>query len=49
MRRIGTWAVIIFAAFYLATQLAGAAALVRHAYSGVHQAATSLAHFVNDL
>jgi hypothetical protein len=49
MRRLGTWALALFAAFYLCTQPAGAAGVVRHAFNGVHQAATSLADFVNHL
>jgi hypothetical protein len=49
MRRIATWAVVLFIIFYVATQPAGAGALVRDAYNGVHAAANSLATFVNSL
>jgi hypothetical protein len=47
--KIIRWALVIFIIFYVATEPAGAADIVHHAYNGVHDAATSLATFVNSL
>ncbi len=49
LRKIITWAIVLFVIFYLATEPTGAADLVHHAYNGVHDAANSLATFVNSL
>ena len=49
LRKIITWAIVIFIIFYVATQPSGAAAIVHHAYNGLHDAASSLATFVNSL
>jgi hypothetical protein len=49
MRKLATWALVLFAGFYLCTQPTGAANAARHGLNGVHQAATSLADFINDL
>jgi hypothetical protein len=49
LKKIITWAIVLFVVFYLATQPTGAASLVHHAYDGLHQGATSLARFVNSL
>ena len=49
LRKLLTWAFIIFIVFYLATQPAGAARVARSAGHGLHQAATSLTEFVNNL
>ncbi|MGA8455114.1 MAG: hypothetical protein WB800_06905 [Streptosporangiaceae bacterium] len=49
LKKIITWAIVIFIIFYVATQPSGAAAIVHHIYNGLHDAATSLATFVNSL
>ncbi len=49
LRKIITWAIVLFILFYVATQPAGAAGFVHHAYNGLHDAASSLADFVNSL
>jgi hypothetical protein len=43
------WAIVLFIVFYVATQPAGAASIVHHAYNGLHDAASSMATFVNSL
>jgi hypothetical protein len=48
-RKAGLWALALFVIFYIATEPTGAAAMARHAYNGVHDAAASLAQFVNAL
>lgn len=49
LKKVITWAVVIFVIYYIATQPTGAANLIHHAYNGVHAAGTSLAKFVNSL
>jgi hypothetical protein len=49
LKKIITWAVVLFVVFYIATQPAGAADFVHHAYNGLHDAANSMAKFVNSL
>ena len=49
LKKIITWAIVLFIIFYLATQPTGAAAVVHHAYNGLHSAADSMAKFVNSL
>jgi hypothetical protein len=49
LRRIITWALVLFIVFYVATQPTGAAGFVHHAYNGLHDAANSMAQFVNSL
>jgi hypothetical protein len=49
LKKILTWTVALFAIFYIATQPTDAATFVHHAYNGVHDAANSLATFVNAL
>ena len=49
LKKIITWAIVLFVIFYLATDPTGAAGLIHHAYNGVHSAANSLATFVNSL
>jgi hypothetical protein len=49
LRKIITWAVVLFVILYVATQPSGAADLVHNAYNGFHDAAGSLANFVNSL
>jgi hypothetical protein len=47
--KIIRWAIVLFIVFYVATQPAGAAGFVHHAYNGLHDAANSMARFVNSL
>jgi phosphate/sulfate permease len=47
--RIIRWAIVLFIIFYVATQPAGAAGFVHHIYNGLHDAANSMATFVNSL
>jgi hypothetical protein len=49
LRKIITWAIVLFIVFYVATQPTGAAGFVHHAYNGLHDAANSMAQFVNSL
>ena len=47
LKKIVTWAIVLFVVFYIATEPDGAGALVKHVSNGLHDAATSLATFVN--
>lgn len=47
--KVVRWAIVLFIVFYIATEPAGAAGFVRHAYNGLHDAANSMARFVNSL
>jgi hypothetical protein len=47
--RIIRWAIVLFIVFYIATQSAGAAGFAHHLYNGLHDAASSMARFVNSL
>lgn len=49
LRKIITWAIVLFVIFYVATQPSGAADIVHHAYNGVHDAAGTLGSFVQSL
>jgi hypothetical protein len=49
LRKIITWLIVLFVIFYVATEPSGAAGVVHHAYNGLHEAASSLATFVNSL
>jgi hypothetical protein len=49
MQKILIWAILLFIIFYVGTEPDGAAGLVHHMYLGIHNAATSLATFVNSL
>jgi hypothetical protein len=49
LKKIITWAIVLFIIFYVATEPNGAGNLVHHAYNGLHDAANSLATFVNSL
>ena len=49
LKKVITWAIVLFIIFYIATQPSGAAGIVHHIYNGLHDAATSLATFVNSL
>ena len=47
--KILRWGLVAFIVFYVATQPTGAAHAVHSAYNGLHQAANSMARFVNSL
>jgi hypothetical protein len=47
--KIIRWAIVLFIIFYVATQPTGAANLVHHGYNGIHDAANSMARFVDNL
>ncbi len=49
LKKVITWAVVIFIIYYVATEPAGAAGVVHNVYNGLHSAATSMAQFVNSL
>lgn len=49
LKKVVTWAIIIFVVFYLATQPTSASKIIHHAYNGIHSAGISLAKFVNSL
>jgi hypothetical protein len=49
LRKVLTWAIVIFVVFYLATQPTNAGHIIHNAYNGLHNAGTSLAKFVNSL
>jgi hypothetical protein len=49
LRKVITWAIVLFIIFYVATEPTGAGSLAHHIYNGVHDAANSLATFVNSL
>jgi hypothetical protein len=49
LKKIITWAIVLFIVFYIATQPTGAAGIVHQCYNGLHSAANSLARFVNSL
>jgi hypothetical protein len=49
LRTVIAWAIVLFVVFYVATEPGGAAALIHHVYNGLHEAADSLATFVNSL
>jgi hypothetical protein len=49
LKKILTWAIVIFIVFYLATQPVGAAHALHSAFNGLHSAGISLSTFVNSL
>jgi hypothetical protein len=49
LKKIITWAIVIFIIYYVATEPAGAAGFVHNVYNGLHSAAVSMAEFVNSL
>lgn len=49
LKKILTWAIVLFIVYYLATQPVGAAHVLHNAYNGLHQAGNSLSTFVNSL
>ena len=49
LKKIITWAIVIFIAFYLLTQPAGAANVIHGLLDGLKNVGNSLATFVNSL
>jgi hypothetical protein len=49
LKKIITWAIVLFIIFFVATDPADGSHVVQHAYNGLHDAAGSLAGFVNSL
>jgi len=49
LKKVLTWAIVLFIVYYLATQPIGAAHVLHSAYNGLHQAGNSLSTFVNHL
>lgn len=49
LKKVITWAVVIFALYYIVSQPANAAALAHHAGHGFQSAASSLSRFVSSL
>jgi hypothetical protein len=49
LKKVITWAIVLFIVYYLATQPTGAANFVHHVFNGLHSAANSMSRFVNTL
>jgi hypothetical protein len=49
LKKVITWAIVLFIVYYLATQPTGAAHFVHHVFNGLHSAANSMSRFVNTL
>jgi len=49
LRKVITWAIVIFIIYYLATDPTGAAHALQHAFNGLRNAGNSMARFVNKL
>ena len=49
LRKVITWAIVIFVIYYLATDPTGAAHALHSAFGGLRSAGNSLARFVNQL
>ncbi len=49
LKKVITWAIVIFIVYYLATDPTGAANFVHHIWNGLKSAASSMATFVNSL
>ncbi len=49
LRKVITWAIVIFVVYYLATDPHGAANVLHHAYNGLKSAGNSMTKFVNSL
>jgi hypothetical protein len=49
LKKVITWAIVIFIVYYLATDPTGAANFVHNIWNGLKTAAGSLATFVNSL
>jgi hypothetical protein len=49
LKKVLTWAIVIFVVFYLVTQPTSSASLLHGWYHGLHSIGTSLATFVRSL
>ena len=49
LRKVITWAIVIFIIYYLATDPTGAAHALHNAFNGLKTAGNSMAQFVNKL
>ena len=49
LRKLLTWGIVIFIAYYLFTQPTAAAGTAHHILNGAHSAATSLSTFLSSL
>lgn len=49
MRKVITWAIVIFIVYYLATNPTGAAHALQHAFNGLKSAGNSMSRFVDKL
>jgi hypothetical protein len=49
LRKVITWAIVIFIVYYLATEPASAAAFLKNCLHGLHDAGSSMSKFVNKL
>ena len=49
LRKVITWAIVIFIIYYLATDPTGAAHALQHAFNGLRNAGNSMSRFVNKL
>jgi hypothetical protein len=49
LRKVITWAIVIFIIYYLATDPTGAAHALQSAFNGLRSAGNSMARFVNQL
>ncbi len=49
MRKVITWAIVVFIIYYLATDPTGAAHALHSAFNGLKSAGDSMARFVNQL
>lgn len=48
-QKVVTWAIVLFVVFYVATEPSGPAGFVHQAFKDLHDAANSMAKFVNSL
>jgi hypothetical protein len=49
LRKVITWAIVIFIVYYLATDPSGAAHALQSAFNGLKSAGNSMSRFVNKL
>ena len=49
LKKVITWAIVIFIVYYLATDPSGAASFLRSALHGLQDAGNSMSKFVNKL
>ncbi len=49
LRKVITWAIVIFVVYYLATDPTGAAHALQQAFNGLKSAGNSMSRFVNNL